>query len=197
MASLSYLWRKRAKFPLGSNDFFRSWGKRLFSLPELFARNRSRNRLVNAGASIDETADIGEVDINGKKANLTVGANTSLGKVKIALHDVVNIGNRVCINDGTEILTASHDISDPTWTLVKGKVTIDDYVWIATGALIMPGVHIGRGAVVGAKAVVTKSVPPGSIVVGNPAKQIEKKRTDELDYDPCESLAANLAWLKG
>ena len=74
---------------------------------------------------------------------------------------------------------------------------IEDYAWIGTGAMILPGVCIGRGAVFGAGAVVSKSVAPGAIVVGNPAKPISKSRCEIFDYNPCEFLAANRAWLVG
>jgi len=56
-------------------------------------------------------------------------------------------------------------------------VTIEDYVWIGHRAIIMPGVTIGRGAVVAAGAVVTKSVPPMSIVAGVPAKIIGQRHS--------------------
>ncbi|WP_439883537.1 acyltransferase [Pontibacter sp. MBLB2868] len=105
------------------------------------------------------------------------------------------IGEKVCINDGVEILTASHDVTDPQWRPISGGVIIEDYAWIGTGAMILPGVHIGYGAVVGAKAVVTKSVAPRTIVVGNPAKPTYKMRCDNLNYNPCEFLASNRAWL--
>ena len=56
----------------------------------------------------------------------------------------------------------------------KGKVVIGENVWIGDKATILPGVSIGDGAVIGANAVVTKDVPPYSVVVGNPAKIINK-----------------------
>lgn len=62
----------------------------------------------------------------------------------------------------------------------KGDVTIGNDVWIATNAVIMSGVRIGDGAVVGAYSVVTKDVPPYTIVAGNPAKQIRKRFSDEV-----------------
>ena len=49
-------------------------------------------------------------------------------------------------------------------------VTLDDYVWIGYGALVLPGVHVGECSVIGAGAVVTRNVPPGAIVAGNPAR---------------------------
>lgn len=62
--------------------------------------------------------------------------------------------------------------------LSKGPIVLEDDVWIGCNALILSGVTIGRGAIVGAGAVVAKDIPPYSIVVGNPAR-IVKKRFDE------------------
>ena len=197
MASFSYLWTHRAKFSLASRNFYRAWGKRLFSFPELLRRNRRRSRLTREGAIIDETAEIGEATIMGRIKLLSIGRQSFLGRVNIMLHDEVSIGERVCINDGVEILTASHDVGDPYWKVIKAGIVIEDYVWIGTGAMILPGIKIGYGAVIGARAVVSKSVAPGEIVVGNPAKVIGRKRCEELKYNPCEFLAANRAWLLG
>lgn len=195
MASLRYLWKNRSKASIGSFSFFKNWAKRILTFSELMERNQRRRFLVRKGATINETAEIGVVDIEGGFKYLKIGNETFIGRVKISLHEEVNIGNRVCINDGVEILTASHDVLDPQWRELKSKVQIDDYVWIGTGAMILPGVSIGKGAVVAARAVVTKSVQAGDIVAGNPAKPINKKRTEYLDYNPCEFLAANKAWM--
>ncbi|RZK30259.1 MAG: acyltransferase [Hymenobacter sp.] len=197
MASLNYLWRNRVKHPVNSKEFYRVWGKRLFSFTELVLRNQQRIALVRRGAHIQETAEIGEVVINGNRKHLTIGAFSFLGKVAIDLHCPVKIGNRVCINDGVRILSASHDVSDAQWNLLRSEIVIEDFVWIGIGAIILPGVHLGKGAVVGAGAVVSKSVEPGRIVVGNPARPVLRTRPEQLDYNPCEFLAANRAWLVG
>jgi acetyltransferase-like isoleucine patch superfamily enzyme len=169
----------------------------MLSFPQLLVSNRHRRLLKRKGANIDGSAEIGQVSVQGKRKLLTIGAFSFLGRVTIALHDEVKIGNRVCINDDVNILTASHDVSDPEWQHVKGRIEIEDYVWIGTGAMILPGVSLGRGCVVGARAVVSKSVAPGAIVVGNPAKVVPKKRVDQLNYNPCEFLAFNRCWLIG
>ncbi len=197
MASFDYLWRNRVHFKFGTYAYVKAWAKRFLLVGDILHRNNRRKKLVRKGAKIDETAEIGFVKIEGNKKNLTVEAFSFIGRVEMALHDKVYIGKYVCINDGVIILTASHDVSDPEWQHVKSPVVIEDYAWVATNAIILQGVHIGKGAIVGAGAVVSKDVAPYDIVVGNPAKRINKQRTHMLDYNPCEFLAANKAWLKG
>lgn len=153
--------------------------------------------LVWAGANIDHSAEIGKATVIGHKDLLSVGSCSFIGRAFIALHDDVKIGSRVCINDDVKILTASHDVLSSNWEQTRKEIIIDDYAWIGTGALLLPGVRIGRGAVVGAGAVVSRSVEEGAIVAGNPARPISKKRCVSLDYNPCEFLSANRAWLQG
>jgi len=64
----------------------------------------------------------------------------------------------------------------------KGDVIIGNDVWIATNAVIMSGITIGDGSVIAAYSVVTKDVPPYTIVAGNPAKQVKKRFSDEVIY---------------
>lgn len=196
MASLTYLWNNRIKYKWFSKSFFICWAKRLLTFSELCKNNKRRKILIKNGANIAPTAEIGIVNIHGKKTNLAIGEFTNLGRVEIALHDKVSIGNYVCINDGVVILSASHDVLDPLWQHKKAPIFIDDYAWIATNAILLPGVRIGKGAVVGAGAVVSKNIKDYEIVIGNPAKEISKKRTEVLNYNPCEFLATNNAWLK-
>ena len=197
MASLSYLWSNRAKFPIKSMKFYRAWGKRLFSLPELLKRNNRRISLVRKGAKIDHLAEIGEITVSGHPKFLTINSLSSLGKVVFRLTEKVTIGNNVCISDDVKIITGSHDVFDPKWPTKRYPIVINDYVWVGMGAMILSGVELGRGCVVGAGAVVSRSVAPGEIVIGNPAKPISKKRLLEFDYNPCEFIAANRAWLIG
>jgi acetyltransferase-like isoleucine patch superfamily enzyme len=65
------------------------------------------------------------------------------------------------------------------WPHSKGPVRIGNDVWIGNGATIMHGVTIGDGSVIGAKAVVARDVDPYTVVVGNPAKEVRKRFSDE------------------
>ncbi|WP_207429622.1 acyltransferase [Pedobacter sp. SYSU D00535] len=196
MATLSYLWKNRKREKFGSFSFFKLWAKRILTFGELMRRNNRRAALVKRGATIHACAEIGELRAEGSKKNLMVGAFSFIGKAHLALHDIIEIGENVCINDGVQLLTGSHNVMDTEWKHVRSPIIIDDYAWICTGAIILPGVTIGRGAVVGAGAVVSRNVREYEIVVGNPAMPIKKKRVDHLNYNPCEFLAANQAWLK-
>ena len=89
--------------------------------------------------------------------------------------DKITIGCNCCIGDDVRLLTGSHDIASSHFDLVTRPITIMDNVWIATGAILLPGVTIGEGAVVASGAVVTKDVPSWTVVAGNPAKYIKKR----------------------
>jgi acetyltransferase-like isoleucine patch superfamily enzyme len=98
----------------------------------------------------------------------------------------ITIGNNVSISEGTFILTLQHDLNDATnFDNTGAPVVIEDYVFIGSKAMLMPGVTIGRGAAVGAGAIVTKNVEAFTIVAGVPAKPIGMRRQDltyQLDY---------------
>lgn len=87
------------------------------------------------------------------------------------------IGNNVDIAQETNIWTLQHDVQSDHHGNKGGDVIIEDYVWIASRVTILPGVKIGRGAVVASNSVVTKDVPPMSIYGGIPAKEIGLRRS--------------------
>ncbi|HHQ4557903.1 sugar O-acetyltransferase [Aeromonas hydrophila] len=90
----------------------------------------------------------------------------------------IRIGAEVMIGPNVQIYTAAHALdADERIQGVETAlpVTIEDRVWIGGGAILLPGVTIGREAVVGAGAVVTKDVPAGARVVGNPARLLPVK----------------------
>ncbi|KOS69049.1 chloramphenicol acetyltransferase [Lysinibacillus contaminans] len=106
--------------------------------------------------------------------------------------DKLIIGNYVCIASGVIILMGGNHNHHSEWITVypfidqiknsykpKGDTIIKSDAWIGMNAMIMPGVTIGEGAIVAAESVVTKDVPPYTMVGGNPAKEIKKRFTDK------------------
>jgi maltose O-acetyltransferase len=110
------------------------------------------------------------------------------GKVSTYIRDFftppkrpLRIGNNVSIAGEVRIYTMQHDIDDPDFAEVAGDVAIDDYAVIGTRVTILPGVHIGKGAVVASGAVVTSDVEPYTVVGGVPAQFI-RNRAKNLRY---------------
>jgi acetyltransferase-like isoleucine patch superfamily enzyme len=92
------------------------------------------------------------------------------------------IGDDVSISPEVVILTTDHDLDTPGFPLRHRAVVIEDHVWIGMRAMLLPGVHVGRGAVVAAGAVVTRDVPPLCVVAGMPARPIGTRDVRGLDY---------------
>lgn len=93
----------------------------------------------------------------------------------------ITIGDCVSIAGDVRIFTRQHDIDSPDFAECGGPVVIEDYVYIGTRVTILPGVRIGRGAVVASGAVVAKDVEPYMLVGGVPAKVI-RERSHDLRY---------------
>jgi acetyltransferase-like isoleucine patch superfamily enzyme len=103
----------------------------------------------------------------------------------------VTIGDGVAIATHVAITSVTHDYTRPDWytATISKPVVIEDDVWIGSNAVIMPGVTIGRGAVVGAGSIVTSDVAPLAIVVGVPAREIRKRTV-------CSSEHSSIAEVK-
>lgn len=195
LSLLLHLYHQRDRFPRGRGRWIKAWAKRLQQLPNLLKQGWFHARLRGQGATVHPMAFFSNArQISGQLDKLTVGAYCFVGRAELAVHAPLTLGACVCINDGVKILTASHDVTDSQWRTVAKPIVIEDHVWIATNALILPGVTLGRGAVVAAGAVVVKDVPALGIVTGNPARLLDKCRVDHLDYQPTNSLALFRAW---
>ena len=108
--------------------------------------------------------------------NLCVGDLSSIGNNSwVYALDKITIGEKTCIGEYVKLLTGYHDITTWNFQFKTKPITIGSCVWIATGAIVRPGVTVGDGAVVAAGAVVTKDVEPWTVVGGNPAKFIKKR----------------------
>lgn len=92
----------------------------------------------------------------------------------------LRIGANVSISPECYLITASHDPHSPSFagSIKPTDVTIEDFAWLGARAVVLPGVTIGRGAVVGAGAVVSRNVPPMAIVAGNPAHVIGRRQNE-------------------
>jgi len=91
----------------------------------------------------------------------------------------VHIGARTQIGPNVQILAADHprEAGARAEGVEWGKpVTIGADVWIGGGAIVLPGVHVGDGAIIAAGAVVTRDVPAGATVAGNPSRVLDKKQ---------------------
>jgi len=114
-----------------------------------------------------------------KGKNISIGDNCAINKGVLldGRGGELLIGNNVDIAQETNIWTLEHDVHDDYYASKGGSVIIEDYVWIASRVTILPGVRIGKGAVIGTNSVVTKEVPPMTIVAGVPAKSIGTRRS--------------------
>jgi acetyltransferase-like isoleucine patch superfamily enzyme len=118
-----------------------------------------------------------------KPANVEIGADSVVGARCLldARGGKLSIGAHVDIAQDVNIWTLQHDPDDPLHGTRGAGVVVEDYVWIASRATILPGVRLGRGAVVACGAVVTRDVKPLQVVGGVPARLI-KMRNNPLTY---------------
>mgnify|MGYP002622525727 CR=1 FL=1 len=115
--------------------------------------------------------------VNNAVGDVVIGHHTRIG-----LHNTiigpVNIGNHVNLAQGITVTALNHNFSDPSSRIDEQGVSttpvnIGNDIWIGANAVVLPGVSIGDHAVVAAGAVVTKDVPPHTLVAGVPAKVIK------------------------
>lgn len=131
---------------------------------------------IGKGSTIMRGATVFDVEY------LTIGKDTTIGsRCFLDCRGGLFIGDNVTIANDTHILGGGHDINHPDFPPVPIPTVIEDYVSIASRAMILPS-HIRRGAVVAAHAVVNKDVGELEVVGGVPAKVIGKRNPDALRY---------------
>lgn len=115
--------------------------------------------------------------------NVTIGEDSIVGegavldgRAKLIIGDHVDMASEVMVYN------SQHDINDDNFSAINRDVVIEDYVFVGPRSIILPGVKIGRGAIVAAGAVITKDVPPYAIVAGVPAKVIGERKLKTLKY---------------
>jgi putative colanic acid biosynthesis acetyltransferase WcaF len=90
--------------------------------------------------------------------------------------DRIELGRDAVVSQRAFLCTATHDHREAGFRLMTGPVVIGENAWVAAEAYIGPGVTLGAGAVAGARAVVVQDVPPGAVVVGNPARVVAREK---------------------
>lgn len=122
-------------------------------------------------------------------AGIHIGRDSLIGEYTVIRgQGGVTIGNRVYTSPMTQIIAVNHVFDDPRRPFIEQGITaqgivIDDDVWLGANAVITDGVHIGEGAVVAASAVVTKDVPPHTLVAGIPAQVVREIKADNSGHD--------------
>lgn len=137
-----------------------------------------------AGARIGKISMFGRFEIR-NPSNLLIDDGCSIGlrvlldaRCKLTIHKNVTIASEVII------WSLHHDYNDSKFVGKGAPVEIGEYAWICSRSIILPGVKIGRGAVVASGAVVTKDIPDYAIVGGIPAKIIGERSCKEYEYTP-------------
>jgi putative colanic acid biosynthesis acetyltransferase WcaF len=87
----------------------------------------------------------------------------------------IRIGAHATVSQYSFLCSATHDESDPNMRLVAKPIVIGDQAWIAADVFVAPGVHVGEGAVVGARSSVFRDLPPWMICLGSPAKPVRAR----------------------
>lgn len=108
--------------------------------------------------------------------NLTVGDWTALGE-EVFIYNLgpVTIGRRATVSHRAHLCAGTHDYRQADLPLLRPPIKIGDQVWVCADAFIGPGVTVGEGAIVGARAVAMRDVPPWTIVAGNPAQHVKTR----------------------
>jgi maltose O-acetyltransferase len=164
-------------------------------LPQLSFVSTRTALLRAAGIQIGARSGVlGPVNVTGEgsmRGLISIGDDSFItGPLHIDLGGSVRIGNRVRFGHDVSLLTVDHEIGPPgnrCGAHLTGPIVVEDGAWVASRVTILPGVTVGRGAIVAAGAVVTRDVLPNTLVAGVPAKLV--RALDEDAHEPKRRLA--------
>ena len=189
---LSYIYTPRMAWSIGfvRSLIYTGWKRRSFRCMDGFLNypvgtqgeeyiSIGRRTVIGSGSLI--TAWVGYAG-GTFRPEITIGGNCRIGQYnhitavgRITIGNGVQTGRYVLVSDNSHGTGAS-DTPHERQLTTKGPVTIEDNVWIGDNAIILSGVHIGKGAVIGANSVVNKDIPEGCTAVGAPARVVKTKR---------------------
>jgi acetyltransferase-like isoleucine patch superfamily enzyme len=139
---------------------------------------------LGEGVYVSSFTVLSTLSNHGKRnSKLIVGAGTYIGELNNirASGGQITIGKKCLISQQVSLIGSGHLyargewIQDQPWDETKNFITIGDDVWIGCGAIVLPGVTIGDGAVIAAGTIVTKDVPAQTIVAGIPARFVKER----------------------
>lgn len=108
--------------------------------------------------------------------NLVVGEGAVIGpRTDVYCQDRIVIGAGAVISQDASLVTGTHDIDRPGFALVTRPIHVGRLAWVAAGAFVGPGVHIGEGAVLGAHGVAFRDLPAWTVHAGNPARLLRER----------------------
>lgn len=157
-------------------------------IPSYTLRNFWYRRILGWNIAPQATIMMGQhIQTNGIR---DAGKKVSIGRGSVINWDCMLyitggliIGKQVSISAGTWLITGTHEMNDPYFPATYKPIYIDDFAWIGMRATILPGVTIGRGAVVMAGAVVSRDVPPYAVVGGVPAREVTQRQLKDFAYE--------------
>ena len=164
--------RTERKYPLRVQIMRVAWalGRVLFRLVPrpLYAPRRALLRLF--GAKVGKQVNIANTATIYFPWNLEIGDWSAIGEQAYIYNlGKITIGEKATISQRAHLCAGSHDYRDPALPLLTPPISIGSQVWICADAFVGPGVSVGEGAVVGARAVAMKNVEPWTVMAGNPA----------------------------
>jgi putative colanic acid biosynthesis acetyltransferase WcaF len=117
--------------------------------------------------------------------NLEMGRYSCLGaRARVYNLAPIRLGEFVTVSQDVSLCGGTHDYTRPEMPLVTGPIVVGRGAWIAAEAFVAPGVTIGPNAVIGARSVVVKDMPPGMVCAGNPCRPIKPRLPESAGPPP-------------
>ncbi|MEQ1902195.1 MAG: putative colanic acid biosynthesis acetyltransferase [Devosia sp.] len=113
-------------------------------------------------------------------ANLEMAEYATLGRGVVCYAMArISLGPYALVSQRASLCAGTHDVDDPSFQLIVKPISIGERAWVAAEAFVGPGVTLGEGAVLGARAVTFRDLEPWTIYAGNPAKPIRRRNRAE------------------